>query len=188
MPRAGLSTEAVVAAAAELADAEGLRALTLAALAAQLGVRTPSLYAHVDGLEDLRERLATRGAVELADALTAATAGRSGGEALSELAHAYRAYAHEHPGAYEALQRAPLTRGAQASAAAQRIVALLERILAGYGLQGEQALHSVRAIRAAMHGFVSLEAQEGFGLGLSLDDSFERLVAMIEQALAAQGR
>ena len=47
MPRAGLSTAAVVAAAAEIADSEGLDRLTLARIAATAGVRTPSLYNHV---------------------------------------------------------------------------------------------------------------------------------------------
>ncbi|MGI8712393.1 MAG: TetR family transcriptional regulator, partial [Solirubrobacteraceae bacterium] len=56
MPRAGLDAEAVVTAAARLADAEGLECLTLARLAQRLGVRSPSLYAHVDGLEELRAR------------------------------------------------------------------------------------------------------------------------------------
>ncbi len=39
MPRVGLDSEAVVETAAELADAHGLQALTLAALADQLGIR-----------------------------------------------------------------------------------------------------------------------------------------------------
>src|SRR5204863_8542685 len=69
MARAGLSAEAVVDAAAQLADREGLEAVTLARLAADAGVRPPSLYAHVDGLDDLRRRLAIRGARELAAAL-----------------------------------------------------------------------------------------------------------------------
>ena len=47
MARAGLDGDAVVAAAAVLADAEGLEAVTLARLAADAGVRPPSLYAHV---------------------------------------------------------------------------------------------------------------------------------------------
>ena len=78
MPRAGLDADAVVAAAARLADAGGLGALTLARLAADLGVRPPSLYAHVLSLEDLRRRLAVRGARELAVELQVAAAGRAG--------------------------------------------------------------------------------------------------------------
>ena len=61
MPRAGLNTDRVVAAAAELADEVGLDQLTLAALAARLGVRQPSLYKHVASIER-RVRARPRGA------------------------------------------------------------------------------------------------------------------------------
>jgi AcrR family transcriptional regulator len=185
MPRAGLSSEAVVAAAAQLADAEGLQALTLAALAARLGVRAPSLYAHVAGLEDLRERLAARAAAELADALQAAAAGRAGTEALSAVAHAYRCYARRHQGTYEALQRAARSPEGEAQAQATRVLEVVLAALRAYRLEGEDAIHAVRAIRAALHGFVSLEAEQGFGLALSTEDSFEALVAMLDAGLKA---
>lgn len=181
MPRAGLSTESVVQAAAELADAEGLQAATLAALAARLGVRPPSLYAHVEGVEDLRERIALRGIRQLGEAMQLAAAGRAGHEALAAIAAAYRSYAHEHPGCYAALQR---SRSPEAQAAATRVVEVVLAVLAGYGLQGEDALHAVRAIRAALHGFVSLEAAQGFGLPLPVDESFARMVEMLDRALA----
>ena len=95
MPRAGLDTEAVVGAAEELADANGLETITLATLARQLGVRPPSLYAHVTGLPDLRRRLAARGARQLAAAMQTAAAGRARGDALAAVADAYRSYARE---------------------------------------------------------------------------------------------
>jgi AcrR family transcriptional regulator len=182
MPRAGLSAEAVTEAAAELADADGLEAVTLAALAARLGVRPPSLYAHVGGLEDVRERVAARGAEQLAERLQVAVAGRAGTAALGALAAAYREYAREHPGAYAALQRVS-GRDARASAAAERTVGVVLAVLDGYGLYADEALHATRAIRSALHGFVLLEAQEGFGLALDVDDSFAVLVAMLDRGL-----
>src|SRR5204863_7595562 len=81
MARAGLSAEAVVDAAAELADREGLEAVTLARLAADAGVRPPSLYAHVAGLDDLRGRLAMRGRSELTTVMRNAATGRAGADA-----------------------------------------------------------------------------------------------------------
>jgi AcrR family transcriptional regulator len=182
MPRAGLSAEAVTAAGAELADAEGLDAVTLAALAARLGVRPPSLYAHVAGLDDLRARIAARGAEQLADRLQEAAAGRAGTEALEAVAEGYRAYAREHPGAYAALQRVP-ERNEQAAAAAQRTVAVVLAVLAGYGLEGQEALHATRAIRSALHGFALLEAEQGFGMPLDVDESFAALVAVLDRGL-----
>jgi AcrR family transcriptional regulator len=180
MPRAGLDREAVVAAAAGLADAEGLPALTLARLADALGVRPPSLYAHVDGLEDLRRRLALRAARELTGELRAAVAGRARGDALSALAWAYRAYAHRHPGIYAALQRAP---DAGPEAAFVELVEVVTAVLRGYRLQREDAVHAVRIIRAALHGFVALELEEGFGLPLDLDETFARMVVVLDQGM-----
>lgn len=183
MPRAGLTAESVVAAGAALADAEGLHAATLAALAERLGVKAPSLYAHVGGVEDLRERIGARGARELADAMQAAAAGRAGGEALAAIAHAYRDYAREHPGAYEALQRSLPTRGPESQAQSARAVEVVLAVLAGYGFGGEEAVQAVRVVRSALHGFVSLEALGGFGLPLSVEDTFARLVAMLDVGL-----
>jgi AcrR family transcriptional regulator len=182
MPRAGLDTEAVVAAAAQLADAQGLGRLTLARLAAALGIRTPSLYAHVDGLADLRARLGARGARELGAQLQRAAAGRSGADALRAVADAYRAYALAHPGSYAAVQVASDREEYQAAGTA--VVAVILAVLDAYGLDGAAAVHAVRAIRSALHGFVVLELEGGFGIPLSLDESFGTLVEMIDTGLS----
>lgn len=186
MPRAGLDRETVVAAAAGLADAEGLEAVTLARLAGALGVRPPSLYVHIDGLADLRARLASRAGRELTAALQSAAAGRAGTDALVAVADAYRRYAHEHPGSYAALQRAPNPGDAEAMQAAAEVVEVVLAVLRGYGLAGEDAIHATRALRSALHGFVSLEAEGGFGLPVSLEESFRRLVELIDRGLRAQ--
>jgi AcrR family transcriptional regulator len=182
MPRAGLDTEAVVTAAAALADCDGLAKLTLARLAAALGIRTPSLYAHVDGLPDLRARLGARGARDIASALQAAAAGRSGADALRAVAGAYRAYAHAHPGTYAAMQIASDRDENRVAGAAA--VGVFVAVLDGYGLSGDAAIHSVRAVRSALHGFVALEREGGFGIPLPLDDSFATLVDMIDAGLS----
>ena len=65
----GLDRERVIEEAAALADESGADAVTLAALAARLGVRSQSLYAHVDGLDGLRRDLAILGQQSLADRL-----------------------------------------------------------------------------------------------------------------------
>ena len=145
MPRAGLDAEAVVAAAAALADADGLAQLTLARLAAALGIRTPSLYTHVDGLGDLRARLGARGARELAAALQIAAAGLARGDALRAVALAYRKYAHAHPGTYAAMQIA--SDSEEFEAAGAEVIGLIVAVLRGYGLEGEP--RSTRCGRSA---------------------------------------
>jgi AcrR family transcriptional regulator len=185
MPRAGLDSATVVRAATAIADADGLAAVTLARLAGQLGVRPPSLYAHVDGLPDLLARIGADGALALAGVLEAAAAGRSGSDALYAVGLAYRAFAGSHPGSYEALQRAAPA-GSDAASAGERVVGVVLAVLRGYGCTGEDALHAVRVIRSALHGFVVLENGGGFGLPLSLDETFERLVAVLDRGLASR--
>jgi len=71
----GIDRERVVAVAAELADEVGLDQLTLAQVAARLGVRLPSLYNHVEGLPGLRRELALRGLRQLLERLGGAAIG-----------------------------------------------------------------------------------------------------------------
>lgn len=185
MPRAGLDAASVVAAAARLADRDGLEQLTLARLAAELGVRAPSLYAHIGGLGDLRDRVGALGVLELTDVLSDAAAGRSGREALHAVAVAYRAYARERVGVYAAMQRPPEAGDDERDAAAARLVGVLTAVLRGYGLEGDDAIHAVRLLRSALHGFVSLEGAGGFALPLELEQTYERLIEMVDRGLRA---
>jgi AcrR family transcriptional regulator len=184
MPRSGLDTTAVIDAAARLADSEGLESVTLARLADELHVRAPSLYAHIDGLEDLRRRLGARGARELAAELGRAAAGRAGGDALRTVAYAYRDYGRAHPGSYAAAQRArELAKNEEAVVASRAATDVVLAVLRGYGLTGEDAIHAARTIRVALHGFLSLEAEQGFAIEVSVDASFARLVATLDRGL-----
>jgi len=183
MPRAGLSTAAVVAAAADIADAEGLDRLTLARVAAAAGVRTPSLYNHVESLDDVRRRVALLALRDLADALRDAAVGRAGDDALVAMADAYRAYARRHPGRYAATQRAPAEGDEEMRAAAKGAVDVVLAILRGYGLEGDDAIHAARAVRSALHGFVTLETGGGFGIPVDLDESYARMVRALARGL-----
>jgi AcrR family transcriptional regulator len=186
MARAGVDAASVVAAAAEIADRDGVEAVTLKRLADVLGVRPPSLYAHVEGIDDVRRRVGGLGAGELARALGEAVEGRSGADALRALAGAYRDFARRHPGRYAALQRARDLQGdPEAEAAALAAVRVALAAVRDYGLEGDGAVHAVRLVRIALHGFVSLETAGGFAMDLSVDETFERLVALLDLGLRA---
>jgi AcrR family transcriptional regulator len=176
VPRAGLSRPVVVAAAAELADESGFDRLTLAAIAARLGVRLPSLYKHIDSLDGLRRDVAVLAVTELGAAMSAAAIGRAGGDALSAVAAAYRDYGRRHPGRYAATVRAPAPDDVEHTAAAETVLRVVLAVLAGYGLAGDDAVDATRALRAALHGFVALEAGGGFGMPVDVDRSYTRLV------------
>lgn len=49
-------------------------------------------------------------------------------------------------------------------------------MLRGFGIGDDQAVHAIRALRSALHGFVHLEANGGFRLPEDLDESYRLLV------------
>lgn len=87
MPRKGLSREAIIDTAAALAEQKGAENLTLRELAETLGVKTASLYNHLQGLPELNARLAECALDRLMDTLETAMAGRTGAEGLRALGH-----------------------------------------------------------------------------------------------------
>jgi AcrR family transcriptional regulator len=178
--RVRITPEALVSAAADLADEVGFENLTLAALAKRFGVRDPSLYTHLRGLADLRERVALRALTEWADALGAAVAGRSRYDALVAFADTYRALATGHPGRYAAT-RYPVPSGA---AGVARIVEVCFALLRGYDLAEPDATDAVRLLRSTLHGFSDLEATGAFTADRSPDASWRRAVDTLHHTLA----
>ncbi|MFE0527971.1 TetR/AcrR family transcriptional regulator [Micromonospora parva] len=180
MPRVGLNQQTVVREAARLADEVGFGQLTLAALASRLGVALPSLYKHVRGADALAQKLAALATAELATEMTTAAVGRSGGDALHAMADAYRGYAHRHPGRYPATQRVPDPADPEHVEAGERAVGAVVAVLRGYGLTGDDAVDATRALRSALHGFVTLEAAGGFGLPRDVNRSYQQLIASMD--------
>jgi AcrR family transcriptional regulator len=182
VPRSGLTQTRVIEEAERIADEIGLSSLTLAALAQRLGVRQPSLYKHISGMEGLRRSIAIRAKNELAGVLGRAAVGRARGDAIASMSHAYRTWALEHPGRYAATQRAPAPGDVDDERATSGVVQIAFDVMAGYDLRDDDAVDAIRALRAGLHGFVTLEAGQGFGMPVDVDRSFDRLVAGLATA------
>lgn len=190
-PRIGLDRATLLQAATEMADEHGLESVTLASLAQKLNIRSPSLYNHVNGLPDLRRELALSGLAKMEARFETVLPGASGDEVLHAFSRAYLDFARQHPGLYEAVQRAPDTEDHELSEAGGRVVSLVVRVIETYGLHGDAAIHAVRGIRSVLHGFVTIERQGGFGMPLDLDVTFRLLVDTFIagiKALRAQDR
>jgi AcrR family transcriptional regulator len=153
-------------------------------LAERLGVRTPSLYKHVDSLADLTHRIAVLAMTEIGDALRDATQGRAGSDALTAGAQAMRTYVKEHPGRYAAGNSARATGPDDPLIpASNRVVASWAAMLRGYRLNPGQEIHALRALRGMVHGFATLEAADGFQYDTDIDDSFTWMINLIDHGL-----
>lgn len=170
-------------------NAEGPEALSLNHLADKLGIRTPSLYNHVDGLPGLRRELSLLNARTLAERLNEAAIGQSGPELVRVVMQTIRTYIKEYPGLYISTLRAS---GTQADVDPEleneeaRSVKVGMIVMGSFGLEGEDAVHAVRGLRSVVHGFATLEVSGGFGMSLDLDESFTRLVELFIAGLQRQ--
>lgn len=153
-----LSREGIIDGALTFLDREGWDALTINALAMQLGTKGPSLYNHVDSLEDLRRAVRIRVIDDIITMLNRVGEGRARDDAVLVMAGAYRSYAHHHPGRYSAFTRMPLGGDdPEYTAATRGAAAPVISVLSSYGLDGAEAFHAALEFWSAMHGFVLLE-------------------------------
>ena len=175
MPRAGLDAAAVTEAGAAVADELGLDRLNMSIVAERLGVKTPSLYKHVDGLGALIHRIATLGATEVGDTLRDAVQGVAGREALAAAAQALRRYVKQYPGRYAATTGIrPISEDEDDPLvpALERALAPLEAVLHAYQLDTTDKIHALRMLRSILHGFATLESSDAFHIDTDIDDSF----------------
>lgn len=180
----GISVEEVISAAASIADRDGLGNVTLSAVADQLGVRSPSLYAHVDGISGLRRALQLHAAALLTRSVERAVDELSGDRSVRQVAHAYREFAHTHPGLLDALLPAPRPGEDDEvyRALAEPALMVADAIVA-LGVRPKNAVDAVRSLRSAVHGFVVLEKDGGFGMPENIDDSFDVMVELFISGL-----
>ncbi|WP_316776382.1 TetR-like C-terminal domain-containing protein [Streptomyces sasae] len=170
-------------------------------LAEQLGVRTPSLYKHVDGQEDLYRRIATLALNEAADAVGGAVQGYAGRDALAAAAHAFRAFVLAHPGRYAAtIGIEPTGPHDPLATASRRLLDSFTAVLRGYEIaeNAENAEtteiveiaepdvdHALRTLRSLCHGFATLQSANAFQWSADTDESFEWLITFADRGLRA---
>lgn len=186
MPRAGLSTADVVAAGAQLADDIGFANLAMAPLAERLGVRTPSLYKHIDSLADLQHAVATLAMRELAEALRDAMQGRAGRDALAAFAATFRAYVIAHPGRYTASVGAEFTgTDDPLYLASAKVLESMAAVLRGYDIPEPQMDHALRTLRCVFHGFATIQAANGFQWTGDPETSFDWMIDFLDRGLSS---
>jgi AcrR family transcriptional regulator len=178
-----LSRDSIVNAALTFLDREGWDALTINALATQLGTKGPSLYNHVTSLDDLRRTVRMRVVGDIIDMLNTVGQGRTRDDAVMAMASAYRSYAHHHPGRYSAFTRMPLGGDDPEFTDASRAAAApVIAVLASYGLDGNDAFYASLEFWSAMHGFVLLE-MTGVMSGIDTDVVFTDMVMRLASGM-----
>ncbi|GJM39586.1 MAG: hypothetical protein DHS20C19_29530 [Acidimicrobiales bacterium] len=180
--RVGINRDDVVASAVDLLAESGPAAISLAAVAGRLGIRTQSLYAHVDGADGLRRAIAVHGLGRLRDQVTAAALGVSGPPAIESIVRVHLAFATASPDLYD-LSIHPPTEDPELAAAVAAAGEPLTSVLASCGVSDDDAIHWTRLLLASVGGYARLRSTGRFTLPVDDGATGERLVAMLVAAL-----
>lgn len=201
--------EEVKSAALDQLAAGGAQAISINAIAKQLGVSGPALYRYFSSRDELLNVLVIDAYHDLRDAMARALgADAPDAEArIRLLAAAYRGWAREEPHRYELLFKAPFP-GYDAHAkpladAARALMGVVLGVLhdpdtAGKPYDNEKVLDARRAntenhqlavaLWSRLHGFVSLEIGGGFtAMGLDADALFETEVQVLTDRVRRAG-
>ncbi|TGK95191.1 TetR/AcrR family transcriptional regulator [Leptospira brenneri] len=174
-----ITREFVLDKAWDLISEVGFREFRLTSLSENLGIRTPSLYNHIQDLEDIRREMKRRSLQMLGDRLTLKTKNQNhSSDRVFEFLIAYRSFAKAYPQFY------PLT--VESAESDPELKPLGDRILAicmeVFRLQtlDETSVHRIRILRSLLHGFIVLEEAGGFGRKESVEESFKKITESLE--------
>jgi AcrR family transcriptional regulator len=177
------SLEAIVAAGRAAVSSGGLEALTMQAVAQQVGVRAPSLYKRVRNRSAL-VRLVVEDAIgQLGTTLDAAAKTGDPVTDLRALASAFRTFAHAEPNLFALLLSVPDASAPDSdllAKASSPVLRTAER-LAG----PDDALPAARTITAWAMGFVQMELAGAFQLGGDVDEAFDYGIGRLAVALSS---
>ncbi len=170
------SLGAIVHAARQLVESDGLPGLTMQSVAQRVGVRAPSLYKRVGNRDELIRLVAEAALSDLSDALRAAPD-------LYRLAEAFRSFGHLHPAAFQLIMApgagVPVASLAATAAVTQPVIDAT-RALCGEA----RGLDAARTLTAWATGFIIMENNGGFRLDGDVEEAWRFGLERILEAIA----
>jgi AcrR family transcriptional regulator len=154
----------IVEVARRILDEQGPEAMSMRTIAAELGVRAPSLYKHLPDKAALEDAIKASILNEMADIAGPAVvdAFAAGEDALAVLFGVYRDYALAHPNLYRLNMGGPLDDGPLVRWAEQRTAWPVYEASGRVGIAG-------LAVWAFIHGMVDLELKDRLPPGYDMD-------------------
>jgi len=151
--------ELIVAAARELAEAEGWDAVTTRRLAELISYSQPVLYSHFKGKAEIMAAVATRGFEQLATRLKMETANVTP-DVLRNVCAAYLDFAHSRPVVYEAMFVLPTKIKFASEETPAALRAAFEALVTALGPHRKEPVFMAEVLWSALHGLVVLMQSE----------------------------
>ena len=179
-PKRHVMRNAILDAARAIVLREGFDALSMRKIADVIGYSPASLYLHFEGRDAIAHALCAEGHAQLMLALRSVDPGGSPASRLTAMAHAYVAFAREHPQIYQLIfmENSAYTAAAMGHAGsdgATTVVLLSDPLIALCTEEKRPAAAEI--LWAALHGIASLSLTASVFIGTPVD-------ALVEHALA----
>ena len=153
--------ELILAAARELAEAEGWDAVTTRRLAELISYSQPVLYSHFKGKADIMAAVATRGFEDLATRLKRETASDAGApDVLRNVCAAYLDFARSRPVVYEAMFVLPTKIKFASEETPPALRVAFDALVAALGPGRHEPVFLAEVLWSALHGMVVLAQSE----------------------------
>lgn len=152
-----LSKPIVIQTASDIADKNGLNKLSLKLVAETLNIRTPSLYNHIESLDDLLREVAHSGMRTMNSSMTRAAVGKSGDFAIKAVSTEYFHFMTCHPGVYEAIQWAAWHGNEETKAIFSCYKELLTTLILSCSIQEQAAEEVLDLLMGVLHGYTTLQ-------------------------------
>ncbi len=180
----GLNKELLIKVSKELIEEKGISAFSMRALAEKLGVKTASLYTHIESMDALFTEVGLSSLKDQKLTQLAAIDSKYGDEAILALAEAYRAFAKAHPALYQFIMQMPMGKDETLRTAAAITAEPSMQVLQDYPIPEEGRMHWQRVLRGVMHGFVSQEASGYFShYPVDLEESYRLAIQCVIDGL-----
>lgn len=184
-PRIGLNREIITNIALEIAERDGMNAVTMTALANELAIKPSSLYNHFKGFTEVKQEMAVSALNLQYQQLKEVSKGKKAGpETIISIGNAYIEFANHHPEIYEASLSAPDPFDKEIQSVQEAIVNLSKEALSVYSLNEKDMVHAVRGLRSFLHGLVDLKRKGGFNLQIELEESQEKIMNIFLKGLS----
>lgn len=183
MSRVGIDKDTIIIRAAQLANEVGIENVTLKILADDLGVKSPSLYNHIGGLEDLKKQIMIYGWKQMEERMIRSAIGVSGYEAIKAGCYAFYHYAIENPGIFNAMLWYNKFQSKDNMEATAGLFPVLFKITASLDISEENCNHIIRTLCGFLEGFSLLVNNGAFGNPISIEESFEISVNVLIEGI-----
>ncbi len=171
-----VSREIVIQATSDIVNKDGLNKVSLKVIAEKLGIRTPSLYNHIESLDDLLLEVAHKGMREMNSQMIKAAIGNFGDTAIKCISIAYFNFIISNPGVYETIQWATWHGNNETLEIFDEYKSLLEKLILSCNLNTK----NTGEVLSVLHGYSTLQLGKSF---LSKEEAIKGLVDSIDTVL-----